>query len=215
MIAGPRGEGSFNDGERVASAEITLIEDSTLDGLMASRPFDDEGRPTRRNSVIVSGRAAQRLVTRGQAGDAATGSAVRRPVAGQGPETASVVPAFGGLMMLRGDAELHDLVSTVDRAVLVYEIGPVETIAGPEGTIGRFRFDVRAGVTLERGRNSRLLAPGDWGFEGALVTPTSALGQGRVGGLFHELVLSRELYDTGSGILPYCLTMLDVRAPAP
>ena len=31
-------------------------------------------------------------------------------------------------------------------------------------------------------------------------------------GMLEELVLSHEVYETGTGILPYCLTVLEVRA---
>jgi PmbA protein len=42
-------------GERVASANVTVIDDSTIPGLFGSSPFDDEGLPARRTAVIHQG----------------------------------------------------------------------------------------------------------------------------------------------------------------
>ncbi len=42
-------------GERIASEELTLIDDGTLPGLFGTAPFDDEGVPTRRTVVIERG----------------------------------------------------------------------------------------------------------------------------------------------------------------
>lgn len=42
-------------GEKVASENLTVIDDGTLPGLFGSSPFDDEGVPTRRTMVIGRG----------------------------------------------------------------------------------------------------------------------------------------------------------------
>jgi len=42
-------------GTKIASDRITLIDDGTLPGLFGSQPFDDEGVPSRRTSVIEKG----------------------------------------------------------------------------------------------------------------------------------------------------------------
>jgi PmbA protein len=42
-------------GQRVASANLTIIDDGTLPGLFGTSPFDDEGVPTRRTVVIENG----------------------------------------------------------------------------------------------------------------------------------------------------------------
>ncbi len=42
-------------GEKIADERITLIDDGTIPGLFGSSPFDDEGVPTRRTSVIERG----------------------------------------------------------------------------------------------------------------------------------------------------------------
>ena len=65
--------------------------------------------------------------------------------------------------------------------------------------------DGRSERALERGRESRLLAPGAWNVSGACLTLP-----GGAAGFLSDIVLSRELYDTGTAILPYCLTTLSV-----
>jgi PmbA protein len=42
-------------GEKVASENLTVIDDGTIPGLFGSSPFDDEGVPTRRTPVIERG----------------------------------------------------------------------------------------------------------------------------------------------------------------
>src|SRR5437868_11780630 len=42
-------------GEKVASENVTIIDDGTIPGLFGSSPFDDEGVPTRRTPVIERG----------------------------------------------------------------------------------------------------------------------------------------------------------------
>lgn len=43
------------DGEQVASALVTIVDDPTLPGKLRSRPFDGEGATARRNEVFVDG----------------------------------------------------------------------------------------------------------------------------------------------------------------
>jgi PmbA protein len=42
-------------GDRIASDLVTVVDDPTLPGLPGSRPFDDEGTPSRRNVLIEEG----------------------------------------------------------------------------------------------------------------------------------------------------------------
>src|SRR5205814_2664972 len=42
-------------GEKVASDNLTVIDDGTIPGLFGTTPFDDEGVPTRRTVVIEKG----------------------------------------------------------------------------------------------------------------------------------------------------------------
>lgn len=194
-----RADGRFDhdEGERVADRSVTLIDDPGLDGLATSRAFDDEGRPTRRLPLIARGRLTQLLRSRETAAELGTapfGSMWR---------DADGLPrvGFGSLLMERGDLGFHELIAAVDSAILVHE---VEDFSGLDPQTGVFECRVRWGVSLERDRASRLLAPGQWTIKGRLF------GSGKAQGLLDKVLFSRELYDTGSAILPYALTELHV-----
>jgi hypothetical protein len=77
-------------------------------------------------------------------------------------------------------------------------------LEGADPATGRFVAAVASGLSLERGRESRLLAPDGWRVTGHVLAP------GEPGDVLGKVILSRELYDTGSAILPYCLTWLEL-----
>ena len=191
----------MDNGSRLDDSEL---DDSGLDGLSSSRAFDDEGIPTRRTPVIVCGRLTQLLRSRAVANRTTglpTGSAWRLQSEELGPHERAPEIGFGSLLMERGDVSFHDLVASLPRAILVHEVDfdmvdPVTTA---------FSARVRWGLTLEGERGSRLLAPGAWRLRGRLLSLP-----GEPPGLLDEVELSRELYDTGSAILPYCLCKLEV-----
>jgi PmbA protein len=67
-------------GDKIASDLVTVIDDATLPGLPGSRPFDDEGTPSRRNVVLDRGVLKGFLFDMGtglKAGAASTGNASR------------------------------------------------------------------------------------------------------------------------------------------
>lgn len=67
-------------GERIASEHVTLVDDPTLEGGLASRPFDAEGTPARRTPLIDEGVLTSFLhnsATARRAGHANTGHADR------------------------------------------------------------------------------------------------------------------------------------------
>jgi PmbA protein len=49
-------------GHQVTSANVTIIDDGTIPGLLGSRPFDGEGLPTRRKALVEKGRLANYLL---------------------------------------------------------------------------------------------------------------------------------------------------------
>ena len=42
-------------GEKIAASEVTIIDDGRLAGGLGSKPFDGEGQPTRRNTIVENG----------------------------------------------------------------------------------------------------------------------------------------------------------------
>lgn len=105
-------------GERVASGLVTLIDDGRLPGGLGSRPFDGEGLPTRRTTVLRGGRLESWLLDAYSArklGAAPTGSAARGPASAP-----SVAPT--NLWLEPGSGTLAELVASTERGLLVTEL---------------------------------------------------------------------------------------------
>jgi len=196
------GSGPFESGETIASPRLTLVDDPGLDGLWASRGYDDEGRTTRRSPLIVRGRLTKNAPRQG----ALSGrGAVHHPGNWwrRGGETTrpSLTRGFSSLLIERGEVSFHDLVGSARRTLLVQDIGVPELLNDK----GDFSVPVRWALGLERGGESRVVPSQTLCLKGRMFGPS-----GRQAGLLTRAVLSRELYDTGSGILPYCLTQATV-----
>ena len=193
----------FRDGDRIAHESFTLVDDAGMDGLSSSRHFDDEGAPTRRNALVVRGRLSMVLEMRGaETGQGGTASSYRQSTSAADPQDAPLTEAGTSLLIERGDLGFHDMIAAEERAILVHDLLGLHG-ADPGRT--RFACGVGSGITLERGRESRLLAPGEWQVGGSVLTMPAGPA-----GFLSDMVLSRELYDTGTAILPYCLTHLEV-----
>ena len=192
----------FREGDRVAHSAFTLVEDAGLDGLFSSRHFDDEGSPTRRNPLVMRGRLTQTLQPRGPNGQPGSAASYRHTLGTTEPQEVGPRPTASSLFVERGEVAFHELVAGLDKSLLVQSFMGLH---GADPITTQFSCGVGTGVTLERGRESRLLAPGAWNVSGACLTLP-----GGVAGFLSDIVLSRELYDTGTAILPYCLTTLSV-----
>lgn len=194
---------TFNDGDRLAHESLTLVEDAGLDGLRSSRHFDDEGTPTRRNALMVRGRLTMLMEGRSpDSGQGGTASTYRAPQGSEDPQDATPRESAASLLIERGELGFHEMVAGEDRAILVHSLMGLH---GADPVRTRFVCGVGTGITLERGRESRLLSPGDWQVGGSVLSLP-----GGPAGFLSDIVLSRELYDTGTAILPYCLTHLEV-----
>jgi len=85
MVSGDRiasGTSMLKDriGDKIASDLVTVVDDATLPGLPGSRPFDDEGTPSRRNVVLEGGVLKSFIFDIGtglKSGAASTGNASR------------------------------------------------------------------------------------------------------------------------------------------
>jgi len=204
LLAGPGNpaELPFREGDRIAHSAFTLVDDAGLDGLFSSRHFDDEGSPTRRNPLVMRGRLTQTLVPRGANGQPGSAASYRRTQGTFEPQEVAPRPGASSLFVERGEVAFHELVAGLDKSLLVQSLMGLH---GADPVTTQFSCGVGTGVTLERGRESRRLAPGTWNVSGACLTLP-----GGVAGFLSDIVLSRELYDTGTAILPYCLTTLAV-----
>jgi PmbA protein len=103
------------EGERVASPLVSVLDDPLLPRAPGSRPFDGEGLPSRRNSVISEGRLETFLLDTYSArklGKTSTGSAAR----GVGGRP-SVAPT--NFHLLPGERAPEDIIGEVKRGLYV------------------------------------------------------------------------------------------------
>lgn len=97
-------------GQKVASDIFTLIDDPTIPGAYGAEPFDDEGLPTRRNTIIERGELKTYLhnsYTAKKFNTESTGNA------------GIIVPSPFNLIVEGGTDSLSGLISKLDRGILV------------------------------------------------------------------------------------------------
>lgn len=131
-------------GERVASDQVTLVDDSTWPGAVGSFPFDGEGVPAQRNLVIEKGILKTFLYdtyTAAKEGAASTGNAQRGSFRSL-PEAGA-----GGLIILPGGSSLKDLVADTDKGFYITDVMGMHTANPISGD-----FSVGAiGIMIENG----------------------------------------------------------------
>jgi PmbA protein len=123
--AAQRGESAFTgrEGERVAAADITVVDDPTIPGGLSSGRFDDEGVPSRANVLIDEGVLQGFLYdtfTANIYGVQTTASAVRG-----GGSTWKSQPEAGVtnvVVRVPTRGELDDLIGQVDRGLVVHDV---------------------------------------------------------------------------------------------
>lgn len=105
-------------GERVASPGLTVVDDGLQPSRLGSRPFDGEGLPTRKTSIVADGILESYLLntyTARKLGMESTGNAARGLVG-----AASVGP--GNLYIEAGSHEPDAIVRSLDRGLLITEL---------------------------------------------------------------------------------------------
>jgi len=125
--AAQRGESAWTGkaGERVASAEVSIWDDPVMAGGLNSGPSDDEGAPTRRNALVDGGVLRGFLydaLSAHEYGVATTGSAVRGAGGGGGWKAQPDAYVTNLVLEAPSRGELEDLVSEVDRGLLVHDV---------------------------------------------------------------------------------------------
>jgi PmbA protein len=105
-------------GELIASPRVTIVDDARLPRRLGSHPFDGEGLPTRRNTLVAEGRLSCYLLDSYSARKlalASTGSAARGAAGGPSPSSSN-------LWLEPGDASLEELIADTRRGLLVTEL---------------------------------------------------------------------------------------------
>jgi PmbA protein len=178
-------------GEKVASENLTVIDDGTIPGLFGTSPFDDEGIPTRRTVVIDKGVLKSYLLntyTARKLGLKTTGNA-SRGIAGN----AGV--GYGNFFAEAGAETPEEMIRGIDKGLYVTElIGfGVNVVTGDysRGAVGlwiekgEIAFPV-AEVTIAG--NLRDILTGiaaigsDLEFRGSVACPTLLIGEMMVSG---------------------------------
>ncbi len=131
--------------ERLATPEITLVDDPTLPDGRASYLYDDEGTPAARTVLLDKGRPFALLTDRYLArelGIPATGNGRRQHYA------RAPLPRMSNLILLPGSADPADLVASV--ADGLYVTGVEGGAVNPQS--GIFSFTVVEGFRIQSGR---------------------------------------------------------------
>ncbi len=178
-------------GEKIASDKITLVDDGTIPGLFGSQPFDDEGVPSRRTSVIENGVLKNYLLntyTARKLGMKTTGNASRGITGNAGI-------GHGNFFLEAGDKTPAQILSGIKNGIYVTElIGTgVNTVTGDysRGAVGLWIRDGELAfpvseVTIASTMQDMLAGVAEIGndqeFRGSVSAPTIMIGEMTVAG---------------------------------
>ncbi len=178
-------------GERVASENLTVVDDGTIPGLFGTSPFDDEGVPTRRTVVIENGVLKSYLLntyTARKLGLRTTGNASRGLAGNAGVGN-------GNLYIERGARTPEQLIGGIRNGFYVTElIGfGVNIVTGDysRGAVGLWIRDgelafpvseVTIAGTLQQMLMNLESIGSDLEFRGSMAAPTLVVGEMTVGG---------------------------------
>jgi PmbA protein len=178
-------------GERVASENVTIIDDGTLPGLFGSSPFDDEGVPSRRTVVIQRGVLKNYLLnayTARKLGMKTTGNAARGITGNTGV-------GHGNLFLEAGDVEPSALIRGIRTGLYVTELigSGVNIVTGDysRGAAGQwiehgdFAYpvsEITIASTLQRMLMDLQSVGSDLEFRGSVASPTIVIAEMTVSG---------------------------------
>ena len=131
------------EGERVLG-NVTITDDPLLPDAPGSRPFDDEGVPSRRTALFRDGVFESFLFdldTAADAGRESTASASRSLMSVPGIDTSNLV-------MGNGDSSLAEMIAGLDEGIIVYDI-----LGGGQSNLlaGDFAVNVMLGFMVKDG----------------------------------------------------------------
>jgi len=132
-------------GQEVASPLVTLVDDGTIPGLGGSISFDDEGTPAQRTVLIERG-ILKRYLT-----DRLSSKIMGLPLTGNGRREGFEdfpIPRMTNTFLEPGERSFDEIVSSVDRGLLVLKMGGGEV----NPTDGNFVFKVNEGYLIEKGK---------------------------------------------------------------
>jgi PmbA protein len=181
-------------GEEVGSEAVTLIDDGRLLDGPAAAPFDDEGVPTERTSLIERGRLAAFLHN---TYTARRGNAVSTGNAGRGGYRTAPGVSPSNLYLVPGTVEPDELLRRADGGVYIQDVSGVHSGANPisgEFSVGATGLRVAGGElgeplremtiasTLSDVLGAVVMVGSDLRFFGAIGAPTVLVGEMTVAG---------------------------------
>jgi PmbA protein len=178
-------------GERIASENVTVIDDGCIPGLFGTSPFDDEGVPSRRTVVIDRGVLKSYLLnsyTASKLGMRTTGNAARGVTGNAGV-------GHGNFFLQKGERAPEDLIRGVSRGLYVTELigHGVNIVTGDysRGAAGlwiengEFAYPVSE-ITIAANLREMLMdveaAGSDLEFRGSVASPTLLIREMTVSG---------------------------------
>jgi PmbA protein len=178
-------------GERVASGNVTVIDDGCMPGLFGTSPFDDEGVPSRRTVVIDRGVLQSYLLNSYSArklGLRTTGNAARGITGNAGV-------GHGNFFLQKGERSPEEMIRGVRQGLYVTElIGQgVNVVTGDysRGAVGlwiengEFAYPVSE-ITIAANLRQMLMdveaAGSDLEFRGSVASPTVLIREMTVSG---------------------------------
>ena len=178
-------------GAKIASEKITLVDDATIPGLFGSQPFDDEGVPSRRTSVIEKGILKNYLLntyTARKLGMKTTGNASRGITGNAGI-------GHGNFYLEAGDKSPAQILAGIKNGIYVTELigSGVNTVTGDysRGAVGLWIRDGELAfpvseVTIASTLQEMLMGVAEIGsdleFRGSVSAPTIMIGEMTVAG---------------------------------
>jgi PmbA protein len=178
-------------GERIASENVTLIDDSTIPGLFGTSPFDDEGVPTRRTVVIDRGVLKSYLLntyTARKLGLRTTGNAARGI-------TGNASVGHGNLFLQKGERPPEEIIRGIGKGLYVTELigSGVNTVTGDysrgaaglwieNGELAYPVSEITIASTLQQMLMDIAAIGSDLEFRGSVASPTLMIGEMTISG---------------------------------
>jgi PmbA protein len=178
-------------GERVASENVTIIDDSTIPGLFGTSPFDDEGVPTRRTVVIDRGVLSSYLLntyTARKLGLRTTGNAARGI-------TGNASVGHGNLFLQKGEHPPQEIIRGIAKGLYVTELigSGVNTVTGDysrgaaglwieNGELAYPVSEITIASTLQQMLMDVAFIGSDLEFRGSVASPTLMIGEMTISG---------------------------------
>ncbi len=178
-------------GERIASENVTVIDDGTLPGLFGTSPFDDEGVPSRRTVVIDRGVLQSYLLntyTARKLGLKTTGNAARGITGNTGV-------GHGNLFLEKGERTPAEIIRGIRKGLYVTELigSGVNIVSGDysRGAAGlwiengEFAYpvsEITIASTLQQMLMGIEAAGSDLEFRGSIASPTLVIREMTVSG---------------------------------